>query len=438
MSVLSSTRHRRPIATDERRGMLVDDHVLPAAAHLTGPGAHHVLEAAVAAAGGRLQSARACHLQYRPGHDVVVRFDGRVRWAGGAPVEETLLAATTTSGPPPGTLPVEAATPDGATLAVGVWRWPYDPLVTGLRDAVTPSSCATFLAGLVAGPVGLEVVAYRPTQRAVVRVHGADGVVYVKVLPPDQVGALVDRHERCRAAGLPVPTILRHDPERGLVAMAELAGATIRERLRSGRGPLPAPDQYEALFAGFAAAERGGPLLPGRAATGVRHAAMLASVLPSERGRLADLSGHLEAAAGRAAERSGPTIHGDLYEAQLVTGRGHRAGVITGVLDLDDAGRGDPLDDRATVIAHLVERALETGGASGSRVARYARELRAAFAAHVDPVELDLVVAGALTGLATGPFRLQRPRWARAVRRRLTIAARLASSPGERTLRIGS
>lgn len=419
--------------------MLVDDDVLPAAAHLTGADARHVLAAAIHAAGGQLERARACHLQYRPGHDVVVRFDGRVRWGGEDAVDETLLAATTTSGPPPGTLPVEAATADGATLSVGVWRWPFDPLLTGLRDAVTPSSCATFLDGLATGPVRLHVVAYRPTQRAVVRVTAADRVVYVKALPPDQVATLVDRHERFLAAGLPVPAILRHDRDRGLVAMAELPGPTIRDRLRSGRGPLPDAGQYDALFAGLAGADLGGSLLPGRAATGVRHAAMLASVLPSERGRLEVLAGRLGVAAARAAERSGPTIHGDLYEAQLVTGRGrHRARMITGVLDLDDAGRGDPLDDRATVIAHLVERALETGGAAGTRVARHARELRRSFATQVDPVELDLVVAGALTGLATGPFRMQRPRWAGAVRRRLAIAARLASSPGERTLRIGS
>ena len=419
--------------------MLVDDAVLPAAAHLTGSGARHVLQAAVSAAGGRLDGARACQLQYRPGHDVVVRFDGRVRWGDREAVEETLLAATTAGGPPAGTLPVEAVTSDGSTLRVGVWRWPFDPLLPGLQDAVTPSSCATFLHGLAAGPLALAVVAYRPTQRAVVRATGADGVVYVKVLPPAQVGSLVQRHERLVAAGVQVPPILRHDAARGLVAMAELAGPTIRDRLRSGRGPLPEPHEYDAVFAGFAATELGGPVVPGRAATGIRHAAMLATVLPSERGRLDDLIGHLEVAAAHAAERSGPTIHGDLYEAQLVTGRGrHRAGAITGVLDLDDTGRGDPLDDRATVLAHLVERALATGGANGQRIARYAGELRRAFATQVDRRELDLVVAGALTGLATGPFRMQRPRWGRAVRRRLTIAARLAAAPGERTLRIRS
>lgn len=420
--------------------MPVDDAVLPAAAHLTGPGARRVLAAAVDVAGGRLEHARPSHLQYRPGHDVVVRFDGRVRWGDRAPVDETLVAATTMTGPPPGTMAVEATTPDGATLAVGVWRWPFDPLVTGLTDAVTPSRCGAFLAGLVDGPVHLEVVAYRPTLRAVVRVtDAAGGVVYVKALPPAEIANLVDRHERFLAAGVPVPRVLRHDLTRGLVAMTELAGPTVRTRLRSGRGPLPDAAQYDALFVSLAGAGLDGDPLPGRAATGARHAAMLATVIPAEQARLDELGEILLAAGRRAAARRGSTIHGDLYEAQLVTGRGrHRAAAITGVLDLDDAGPGDPLDDRATVIAHLVERALETRGAAGRRVTSYATTLRREFATQVDPVELDLVVAGALTGLATGPFRLQRPRWARAVRRRLTIATQLATTPGESTLRIGS
>jgi hypothetical protein len=419
--------------------VLLDDAVLPAAAHLTGPHARAVLAAAVGAAGGRLERARPCHLQYRPGHDVVVRFDSRVRWAGRQAVDETLIAATTAGGPPPGTLAVEATTPDGVGLSVGVWRWPFDPLLPGLADAVTPSRCAAFLAGLVDPSPRVEVVAYRPTLRAVARVDGHDRTVYVKVLPPAAIAGLVDRHERFLAAGLPVPPVLRVDADRGLVAMAELAGPTVRDRLRAGRGPLPDAAQYEAAFAALGGAELRGPVLPGRAATGVRHASMLASVLPAEAGRLDELATILRAAGVRAAARSGPTVHGDLYEAQLVTGRGrHRAGAITGVLDLDDAGPGDPLDDRATVVAHLVERALETEGAAGRRVAGYAEELRRAFAAQVDPVELDLVTAGALTGLAAGPFRMQRPRWARAVRRRLVVAARLATAPGESTLRIGS
>jgi hypothetical protein len=422
--------------------VLVDDAVLPAAAHLTGPHARRVLRAAVEAAGGTLGHTRACHQHYRPGHDVVVRFDSRVRWNGHPPVEETLVAATTVSGPPPGALPVEAVTPDGDTLVVGVWRWPFDPLLAGLTEAVTPSTVAEFLTGLVSGQVDLEVVTYRPTHRAVVRVTDEAGAIfYLKVLRPADVDDVVERHRTLLAGGVLVPPILRHDPARGLIAMGALTGPTIRDRIRRGDRRLPAAPQYDALFAALSGVVlRGAPSVDGRVATGLRHAAMLERVLPGEQPRFRRLSERLAPAVDRAAARSGPTIHGDLYEAQLVTGRGRgRAGTICGVLDLDDAGPGDPLDDRATVIAHLLSRAVDTQGETRRRVLDYAATLRRAFGDAVDaPADLDLVVAGTLVGLATGPFRTQQRNWPAAVRRRLAIAEQIATRPGEKTLSISS
>ena len=118
------------------------------------------------------------------------------------------------------------------------------------------------------------------------------------------------------------------------------------------------------------------------------------------------------------------------------SGRG-RAAAITGVLDLDDAGPGDPYDDRATVIAHLIDRVVDVDNAGHRRLAEYFGTLRSDFAEQVDLVELDLVIAAVLVGLATGPFRLQRRNWKAAVSRRLAVAARLATRPGGKSLRLG-
>jgi hypothetical protein len=420
---------------------LVDDAVLPAAAHLTGPQSRHVLRAALDAVGGDLERVRPCHVHYRPGYDVVIRFDSIVRWASGAPVNETLVAATTVDGPPAGTLPVEAVTDDGVTLSVGVWRWPFDPVLVGLADAVTPSKAGAFLGGLCRGRPTLEVVTYRPTQRAVVRATDEDGTeFYVKAVRPREVTSLVERHRSLLDAGLPVPAILRHDVDRGLVAMAALTGLTVRERIKRGQRCLPGAEQYETVYRRLADVQLPGarPVAP-RTKGGLHHAAMLARVLPSEATRLHRLSDRLAPAAERAAERSGPTVHGDLYEGQLVTGHGRAgAATITGLLDLDDAGSGDPLDDRATVIAHLLDRVVDGPFTNRQHLVEYLGGLRSAFAEQVDPVELDLVIAGSLIGLATGPFRVQRPRWKQAARRRLALADRLAARPGRRELRLGT
>jgi hypothetical protein len=421
-------------------GVPVDDAILPAAAHLTGADARHVLDAALEAVGRTLERARPCHLHYRPGHDVVVRFDTRVRWAGKTAVSETLVASATLAGPPPDTLRVEATTDEGEALAVGVWRWPFDPVLPGLGDAVTSSTATRFLDGLAVGRARLDVVAYRPTQRAVVRaVDGAGNVFFIKVIAPAEVAEVVDRHRRMLEAGVPVPMILRDDPARGIIAMAALTGRTVRERIKHGHRRLPPPAEYEALYEALARVHLpNARRVTARTASGMHHAGMLAAVLPSERGRLDHLCGLLGPAARRARDRSGPTIHGDLYEGQLVTGRGAgQTDTIAGVLDLDDVGPGDPLDDRATVIAHLLNRTIDGRSQATRRIARYAYSLRSAFAERVDPVELDLATAGALVGLATGPFRTQQPRWPQGVRRRLDAASRLATRPGRNDVRIG-
>lgn len=435
----SSSRCHRAVIARADPVQVDDDRVLPAARHLTGPSARGVLRAAVEAAGGRLDRARPCHLHYQPGHDLVVRFDSTVQWASGRAVAETLVAATTVAGAPDGTLPVEAVTDDGTTLQIGVWRWPFDPVLTGLADAVTPRRAGEFLGELCDGDPQLTVLAYRPTQRAVVRAVDRGGrVYYLKSLAPKAIRRLVKRHERLAAAGLPVPLILRRDDERGLVAMSALEGPTVRERIKRGDACLPALDEYEALFAGFAAAELvSGRRAMGRVAGSLRHAAMLATVLPAERPRLERLTEPLGLAAERESARPAVTIHGDLYEAQLVTGRGRgRARTITGVLDLDDVGPGDPLGDRATVLAHLLERLVDPARRS-TVVGDYVRELRRQFGAAVDAAELDNVVAAVLVGLATGPFRIRSPRWQQAAGRRLRLAERLLADPGAPTLPLG-
>ncbi len=401
------------------------DEALPAAAYLTGLDAQAVIDAAVRAAGGDLHSCRAANVQYRPGSDLVVRYETFVSWGGNPPARETLLASTTRHGPPAGTLPV-IADADGHTLEVGVWRWPFDPRLTSLTDMVTADSAAARLCDLVEPPLALDVVAYRPTERCVVRVTGACGTtIYVKVLDPAAAGAVIERHRRLRAAGVPVPEIVGSDAAAGWLAMAELPGDTLRLRLKAQQPGWPKAEEYLDLVQRLRGVELTDVArVTPRTVDALGHAAMLAVVLPEQQPRLERLSEALADAADAAAERVGPTVHGDLYEAQVTVDGGR----ITGLLDVDDAGPGDPLDDFATVLGHLRYR-LQTITERRHRdaVRRYADELRQGFVrgAGVDAEALDAVTAGVLVGLATGPFRIQQHHWRREVGRTLRRAERL-------------
>jgi aminoglycoside phosphotransferase (APT) family kinase protein len=284
------------------------------------------------------------------------------------------------------------------------------------------------LGDVVTGPVELEVVAYRPTERAVVRTTDANGRVrYVKITAPDTTAALVDRHVRLGAAGVPVPAVLAADTELGWLAMAELAGPTLRERLRAGTPPWPRPDTFVDAIARIRSVELtdAAPRRP-RCLDAGGHARMLASVMPSERHRLGELIDRFEPLAEQALARSGPTVHGDLHEGQLVVD-GER---IIGVLDIDDLGPGDPIDDMATVLGHLRYRAGTAGDGSGAAIHAYADDLWRGFASSTDPSVLDAVTAAVLVGLATGPFRIQQLDWPTVVGGQLDLAERLLDSAG--------
>lgn len=427
MREFSSGRHRVHISRAHTDRVLIDDAVLPAAAHLTSAAAAEALGAAVALSGGELVTCRARHVQYRPGFDLIVRYDAEIR-RDGREHHDTLIAATTAAGPPPGTVPVEAMTDDGDHLIVGVWRWPFDPVLTALDHAVTPGCAEALLGDVVSGPVALEVVAYRPTERAVVRTTDAVGRVrYVKITAPGTTAALVDRHLRLRAAGVPVPEVLAADPELGWLAMAELAGPTLRERLKAGTPPWPRPEAFIDATDRIRSVEPtdAAPRRP-RCLDAGGHARMLASVMPAERHRLGELIDRFEPLAEQALARRGPTVHGDLHEGQLVVD-GER---IVGVLDIDDVGPGDPVDDMATMIGHLRYRAGTATDGIGAEIDAYADDLWRGFASRTDPAVLDSVTAAVLVGLATGPFRIQQDDWATVVGGRLDLAERLLDTAG--------
>lgn len=389
------------------------DGAVPAVQHLTGPGAAAVLRAAVEAAGGTLHEVRSSQVQYRPGSEVVVRYRADVTWADGSRrPSETLLAAASTAGPLPGTVPVEAS--DGTDpLVASVWRWPFDPLVPGLERAVTPGRTDDLVGEWVGTGAALDVVAYRPTERAVVRVTAVDGRrVYLKVVRPHDVGPLVDRHERLLDAGLPVPEVLGASPAEGLVVLAERPGTTFRDRIKQDLPGWPSPEEIAAVVARLRTVDPAGLAgRQGRVVDALGHARLLASVAPELSSRLDALCERFRAELEAVRDRSGAVVHGDLHEGQLVVAAD---GSITGLLDVDDVGSGDPVDDLATVIGHLRFRRITGGAEPGSRARRlaaHADALEVRGGAQVGPDSLALVVAAVLVGLATGPFRIQRAGW---------------------------
>lgn len=364
---------------------------------LSGPDAGDLLAAVLGPAGGRPLDWTVTQVD----HDhTTVSYAARVAWPDGSVSDETLGAAA-------GRLPDGVTRLTDGRTEVGMWRFPFDPDLPGLAAACDPVRMGRLAARLGLGDrVRLAVRTYRPRRRAVVELTTSTGTVFVKVLRPDRVEHVHDVHRR--AAGAPVPVPLGWTPD-GLLVLSALPGRTLRAALLAGDADVAADDVVAVLDA-----------LPPALATGpVRR------TWGQKAGHYADVVAAIEPALARRAravaaavdhrEPEGPhvPVHGDFYEAQLMV----EAGRVTGLLDIDTAGRGERLDDAACLLAHLDVLALIHPGLRHPGAA-----LRTRFERDLDRAALARRTAAVVLSLATGPHRVAEPGWRHATGERIALA----------------
>ena len=239
---------------------------------------------------------------------------------------------------------------------IDAWLYPNDPALPALGAAVFPEAAAVVLARLgspVAAPQ-LELVAYRPGKRAVVRATGEGRVVFLKVVRPKYAEHIHAAHRAWRSAGVPVPRSLGWAPE-GLIALEDLGGAPADV-------VLPPPSQAGAMLDGIVQ-------LTGSIAEVPSHAPARASLVnrldwyerrltalaPGMAERIYDVCGAIRQRIASAPPARTRTIHGDLHLGQLRVDP--HDGSITGLLDIDTAGLGDPADDLGAFAGHAIATA---------------------------------------------------------------------------------
>jgi aminoglycoside phosphotransferase (APT) family kinase protein len=298
---------------------------------------------------------------------------------------------------------------------VAVWRWPQDPFLPGLSEALDPVRVAALLdeLGVDGGAVQIRTRAYRPGRRAVVEVTGRRGRLFLKIVRPSRIEQLHRRH-RTLVEHLPVPDSLGWSNS-GILVLTALAGETLRAGLRSTRQPLPQPEAISQLLGRFPA-QLASELPPRDLASLLsHHTSVIEETVPAVKDKL---EATLEALTADPEEDPGPVtaVHGDLYEAQLMVNRGR----ITGILDIDTAGSGFLVDDYANFCAHLSVLAQM------SDRPRQVRRFGANLLAHAETLfprqMLRQRIAAAVLGLATGPFRVLEANWEATTARRLDLA----------------
>jgi aminoglycoside phosphotransferase len=378
---------------------------------LLGPDAEGLLATVAEVAGGTLVSWRPRQVSHQPSRSTVVQYRSGMAWGDGKTSSETFVAATGDRVPEEG-----AAIFDDGSTRVAVWRWPQDPYLPGLSDALDPGKVGSLLddLGIDGGTVRLHTRAYRPGRRAVVEATGRRGRLFLKVVRPERVEALHERH-RSLAQVLPVPGSLGWS-DGGVLVLTALPGETLRAALRSSRHPAPSPEEIVTLLDRLPDELAEEPPRRDLLSSARHHAEIIAATVPSAAERLEAVLGALSRGED---DDPGPVTaaHGDLYEAQLLVDRGR----ITGLLDIDTAGAGLRVDDLANFCAHL--SVLAQMSDRPRHVKRFGAALLAQAEDRHPRAVLRRRVAAAVIGLATGPFRVMETNWANNTNRRLDLAA---------------
>lgn len=318
-------------------------------APMTTEGDADLLQAVAESSGLRLVGQRRLQSEAGP-NGFVTGYSIRLADAQGVEVDRVVYVETTPPGiDREGVLRLR----DDAGDERAVWVYPNDPNLPALADAVLPDRARALLerlsGGAVAGALRLDVTAYRPGKRAVVKATGEGGTHYLKVVAPDTARRIHERHAAWRAAGVAVPPSLGW-AEAGVVAIAEQPGTPAAAALGVAE-PEALLDSIDALREQISTVPSDGEARPS-----------LARRIDWYLRRVRALDGELEARLGvigaevsrlLGTEVRRVTIHGDLHLGQLFVDPDEPERVV-GVIDIDTAGAGDPADDAAALWAHLV------------------------------------------------------------------------------------
>lgn len=289
---------------------------------------------------------------------------------------------------------------------VSVWFYPNDPELPALPMACSPS----LMSELLGEPVGIELMSYRPTRRAVVKVTRTNGAeTFGKVLRPGSAQDLVARHCVLEEANVPAPRVVFSNDD-GLVLSSNLPGEPLANLLSRGlghRAPLVIGDLVGILDA-LPQSALTFPERPAWADRAEHYGHAAATALPEAGARCQDIARRVNAL--RRVSDPGPVVpvHGDFYEANIFMVRG--GSQVSGIIDVDSIGPGHRVDDLACLLGHvsvLPHLAPQSYPHVNDDLARWANACEQL----VDPIALNARAAGVVLSLVAGAKRVDGREW---------------------------
>ncbi len=333
-------------------------------------------------------------VRYVPGRSVTVELSARIRWSDKSESAERFVAMSGM------TLHEDCAVVAWGSTHIGLWRFPNDPYLPGLRSTFAAAGAEDLFEklGFHGGDITVTRKAYRASRRAVLELKSPDHRVFVKIVRPANAEKIHRLHQRLSPI-MVVPKSLGWSSTDGTVAIEAVSGQSLRTVIAEGARTLPEAHDLAELLDQLPPAGPDDAAVADPVERVDEHARFLGAVCPASTQGVAAVAARM----GDVDLGGGELIHGDFHADQILT----ENGLVTGLVDIDTVGRGARIMDYASMLAQL--SVLAERGQPG--FAAYGQQLIAGFDRLVDPQQLRRRVAAVIVGLATGPFRVQERQW---------------------------
>jgi len=251
---------------------------------------------------------------------------------------------------PPEQFAFEIARGEDAKL----YRYPEDPHLPGLSEAASVEGAARLLNKYVlsfpARRLRVDMVRYRPGNRAVLRHRLSKFSFYVRVMRPKTMDPLLEAGRLAQHSGFTLPRVAGHWSEGGVLWLSEIPGKNLRGQVRRGDQPEPETllDGLERLWDVPVESSDIRPFNLGSAYRRAKRA--FTRALPEGEPALGELTDATEALDPFVESwRPSHMAHNDFYDDQMLVLPDGRIALV----DFEEAGPGDPLLDVGNFLAHL-------------------------------------------------------------------------------------
>ena len=296
---------------------------------------------------------------------------------------------------------------------IEVFQFPYDRSLPGLEQSVDPDSALKLVnkhvLAIGARRIRVEVIRYRPGNRAVLRHHVGRTRFFARVMTPRALSPFLGGWEVIARSSFVAPRIAGYWGDGALVWMSEIPGKTLRRLIRRGMPSDPDPilNGLETLWSQHYAGPSG-------------RAFDLPAAYRRAKGSFVHLARntHTESVLNKITKpldrfvqswHPSAIAHNDFYDDQILVLPDESMALV----DFEEAGPGDPMLDVGNFVAHLTWRSRFGHLGEFDITPSYRDDFRSAAIKRFgwDERELNLREAVCLFRICTNAVRQPRDDW---------------------------